>query len=52
MARAFDTIRQCARIAWWDGSALGLHLNGLGGWFGLSETAPRRQAADDREESL
>jgi len=43
MARALDAIRQCARIAWWDGSAVGLHLQGLGGWFGLAEGAQRRE---------
>ena len=43
MARALDAIRQCARIAWWDGSSVGLHLQTLSGWFGLAEGAPRRE---------
>lgn len=37
MARAFDAIRHYARIAWWDGSSVGLHLHGYAGLFGFVE---------------
>lgn len=51
MARALDAIRQCARIAWWDGSAVGLRLAGL---LGLLDPNPGDQAvrASRREEPL
>ena len=35
VARIFDAIRECARIAWWDGSAIGLQLNGVLGLFDM-----------------
>lgn len=37
MVRALDAIRECADLAWWDGSSVGLHLQGLAGLFGLVE---------------
>lgn len=48
MARAFDAIRECARIAWWDGSAIGLHLHGVFDLFDLLDTQPNA----DREDGL
>ena len=37
MARTLDAIRHYTRIAWWDGSALGLHLSAFGDLLGLTE---------------
>ncbi len=37
MARALDAIGDMARMAWWDGSAIGLKLGGLIGLFGSTE---------------
>ena len=49
MAHALDAIRQCARIAWWDGSAVGLRLAGLLGLLDLNPTehaVPARRRED------
>ena len=46
MARAFGAIRECARIAWWDGSAIGLHLHGVFGLFDLHDTRPPSDHGD------
>lgn len=32
-----DAIRDCACMAWWDGSAVGLRLNGFVGMFDLDD---------------
>ena len=37
MAHALDAIRHYAGLAWWDGSAVGLHLHGFAGLFGFVE---------------
>lgn len=37
MARTLDAIRHYTRIAWWDGSALGLHLSTFSDLLGLTE---------------
>ena len=51
MARALDAIRQCAMIAWWDGSSVGLRLAGL---LGLLDLNPAEYAlrARRREDGL
>ncbi|GEP01639.1 hypothetical protein GCM10007887_26100 [Methylobacterium haplocladii] len=46
MARAFGAIRECARIAWWDGSAIGLHLHGVFDLFDLLDTRPDPDRGD------
>lgn len=46
-ARACDALRHFARIVWWDGSAIGLRLNGFIGLFGGIEPDC---AAEMREE--
>lgn len=33
-ARGFDAVRQLVCLVWWDGSAIGLRLNGFIGLFG------------------
>ncbi|MBB3901714.1 hypothetical protein GGR33_001200 [Methylobacterium brachythecii] len=38
LAQVLDLIRECARIAWWDGSAIGLHLNDVFGLFDSLDT--------------
>jgi hypothetical protein len=48
LARIFDAIRDYARIAWWDGSAIGLQLNGVLGLFDPLET----DLDSDRGDSL
>lgn len=46
MARAFGAIRDCARIAWWDGSSIGLHLHGFFDLFDLVDTRPGTDRGD------
>lgn len=46
MARAFGAIRECARIAWWDGSAIGLHLHGVFDLFDLLDMRPGSDRGD------
>ena len=43
VARVFAAIRDCARIAWWDGSSVGLRLNGFLGLFEAYPVPPRRR---------
>lgn len=40
IARGLAAIRDCAGIAWWDGSSVGLRLNGMLGLFEASEPVP------------
>lgn len=47
-ARGFDALRHLARIVWWDGSAIGLRLNGFIGLFGGIEADAGIEARDDR----
>ncbi|MCE4224270.1 hypothetical protein HCU64_10950 [Methylobacterium sp. C25] len=46
LARVFAAIRECARIAWWDGSAIGLHLNGVFGMFDALDTTSETGRGD------
>ncbi len=48
MARTLDAIRHYARIAWWDGSCVGLHLHGLIGMFGFVEAEPTLLRRENR----
>lgn len=46
---ACDALRHFARIVWWDGSAIGLRLNGFIGLFGGFEPDPGRDAREELE---
>ena len=48
MSRALEVIRHCARIAWWDGSSVGLHLHGYAGMFGVSDVDCRLGCREER----
>ena len=43
---ALDAIRRVAGIAWWDGSAIGLHLHGFIGFFDAGTGLPPSRLED------
>ena len=47
-ARGFDALRHLACIVWWDGSAIGLRLNGFIGLFGGIDAEAGIEARDER----
>lgn len=48
LSQTLEVVARCARIAWWDGSAIGLRLNGFMGLFGAVDM----DVEDERRETL